>query len=179
MRNIKYTRKNHLLKFIYKIIDIVIILSFSVILLATFYNILLRNIFSSGYLWLDEIITLSMVIAVMFGVALGIKEKTHVALDGIVAKMPRKIQRVFYFVDNIIVLIFFIFTIYGGFRYVSIAKGQAMMVLKWPVSILYIFIPIGIIFATIEHIINCIIDIKTDNCRFIPIEEQVASNNDD
>ena len=54
-----------------------------------------------------------------------------------------------------------------------------MMVLKWPVSILYIFIPIGMLFAAIEHIINCIIDIINDECRFIPIEEQVMSSNNE
>lgn len=171
-------RDKKFMKCIYKIEQIIAILTLATIISLTFYNVILRFVFRRGNLWIDEFISFLMVLMTMLGMAIGVKEKAHSALESIVSKMPRKVQKYIYIFDSIIVAVFLGVASYGGYLFLQSVKSQTMVMLRWPVSIMYSFVAIGCFIALVEHIINTVHDIRINECRFIPLEEQMDMEQD-
>ncbi|MBQ3210020.1 MAG: TRAP transporter small permease [Oscillospiraceae bacterium] len=171
-------RETKFMKWFYKLEEGVAILTVTTIILLTLYNVILRFVFRRGNMWIDEFIVFLMVLMSMLGMAMGVRDKTHSALESLVCKLPRKVQKVIYIFDSIVVAIFLAVACYGGYLFLDLVKIQKMVILKWPVSIMYSFIVIGCVIALIEHIINTVHDIRTDECRFIPLEEQMEMEQD-
>jgi TRAP-type C4-dicarboxylate transport system permease small subunit len=176
MKSLKNIRSKPFLKAFYKTIDFIIIISLTIIILLTFYNVILRFVFKTGYLWIDDVVTFLMLLMAMLSVALGVKEKTHVCLDSVVSRLPRKIQTVIYLFVNTVVFIFLAVATYSGIWFLTTLGNQKMVILPIPMVVIYSFIPLSYLIATIEHIINCAIDIATNQCQFITIEEQFAAD---
>ena len=126
-----------------------------------------------GALWLDEFVSFLLVLLAMLGMALGVKDKSHSAMESFVCRMPRILQKIVYLFNSVIVTIFLGVATYGGFRFLKVVQGQTMIILRWPVSIMYGFVVIGCLMALIEHIIGTIEAVASNECRFIPLEEQM------
>ena len=168
----KRFREKPLMKFFYKIEDFVTILSLTFIILLTLYNVVLRFIFRTSSLWSDELISFLMLFMAMMGMAIGVKENSHASLENVVCKCPKKLQAVLYIVDGIIVAIFLFTSVFASFQFLETVKGQKMVILRWPMTIMYSFILLGCVLASIEHIINMAEAIKNKECRFMTLEEQ-------
>lgn len=175
MKNVQSIRDTKVMRAFYKLENAIIVLSLAVIIILTAYNVILRYVFRVGQIWTDEFISFLLVLMSMLGMAVGVKEGSHNSLDSFVCKMPRKLQSAVYILDSIIVAVFLGYATFGGFRWLQTVKGQTMTVLRWPVTIMYSFVVIGCLFALVEHMINTVIAIRTKQCRFIPLEEQMLS----
>lgn len=169
-------RDTKLFKAFYKLESFITIASLALIIALTSYNVILRYIFRRGSLWTDELIGFLMVLMAMLGMAIGVKEKSHSSLESLVCKFNKPIQKIIYIFDSLIVIFFLLVAVYGGFKFLNVVKAQKMVILKWPVSIMYSFVVLGCLLALIEQIINTIEAIRNDECRFIPLEEQMEMN---
>lgn len=170
----KSLRDNAFMKAFYKLEEFVIEASLAVIMILTLYNVFERYVMHKGVMWADELISFLLVLMAMLGMAVGVKEKSHSALESFVCRMPPKLQAFVYILDSLIVTVFLAVATYGGFRFVASVSGQKMTILKWPVSIMYSFVLIGCLFGLIENVINAVESVRNKECRFIPIEEQMC-----
>lgn len=173
MQRLQKIRATKVMQVFYKIENTLTILTLTAIISLTFYNVILRFVFRRGALWIDELISFLLVLMAMLGMAIGVKERSHTALENFVCKFSRRVQKVIYIFDSIIVAIFLFVASYGGFRFLGVVEGQSMVILGWPVSIMYGFVVIGCVLALIEHIIGTVEAIANKECRFIPLEEQM------
>ena len=175
MKQQKDFRDTRFMRIFYKIEDAVTILSLSAILILTFYNVVLRFVFRTSSLWSDELISVLMVLMAMLGMAIGVKENSHSSLESLVCKLPAKLQSAVYIFDGIIVAIFLGVAVYGSFQFLGTVQGQKMVILPWPVSIVYSFVLLGCVLALFEHTVNVIAAIRKKECRFISLEEQMEN----
>ena len=176
MKKSKSIRETKFFTVFYKLESFITIAALAIIIVLTSYNVILRYIFRRGSLWTDEFIGFLMVLMAMLGMTIGVKEKSHSALESLVCKFSKPVQKIVYIFDSLIVIVFLSVAVYGGFKFVNVVKAQKMVILKWPVSIMYSFVVIGCLLALIEQIINTIEAIRKDECRFIPLEEQMEMN---
>ncbi len=173
MKSLKHIRDNPVIQLIYKMEHFIAIVTLTIIIALTFYNIILRFVFRTGKLWIEEFVSFLLVLLVMLGMAIGVREKSHSAMESFVCRLPKSLQKAVYLIDGLIVAVFLGVATYGGFRFLKVVRGQTMVVLRWPVAIMYSFIVIGCLIALVEHVMNVIEDVAADECRFIPLEEQM------
>lgn len=173
MRKMTNIRECKALKMFYKIENAVAILSALMIILLELYIVIARSVFQRSALWMDEFISFLMVMLAMLGMSIGVKENLHSAMESFVCKWPRFIQTIVYIFDRVVISMFLGITTWGGFRWLESVKGQKMIILPWPVNIMYSFVVLGCLLAFIENIISTIEAIMRNECRFISLEEQM------
>lgn len=173
MRRLTNIRECKALKVFYKFENAVAILSALMIIVLELYIVIARSVFQRSSLWMDEFISFLLVLLAMLGMAIGVKENSHSAMESFVCKLPRPVQTVVFILNKILIAAFLGIAIWGGYRWLGSVKGQKMIILPWPVSIMYSFVVFGCLLAFIENIISTIEAIARNECRFISIEEQM------
>lgn len=171
MRDIK---SKLVFRVLHKIEDAIIIAATIAILVMTLLNILMRYVFYSAIIWSDEFIGFGMLIIGLIGTATCVRDKLNTSLDGLMCKLPRKAQKVAYFVVNLVVISLLIYFAVAGFRFLDTIGLQKSAMLKLPMVIFYGLIPVSCVIYVIETLLTIADDIEHDNCRFIPIEEQIS-----
>lgn len=172
MRNVKNLP---VFRALHRIEDAVIIIATAAILIMTILNVLMRYVFLRAIIWSDEFIGFGMLIIGLIGTATCIRDKLNTSLDGLMCKLPRKAQTVGYFVINALVLALLVYFAVAGFKFLGTIGTQKSAMLKLPMAFFYGLIPVSCVLYIIETILNMIEDAANHNCRFIPIEEQLAS----
>lgn len=162
------------LKILHLLEDIAIIVPLVVVLVLALINVILRYVFLTGILWSEEIMGLCMLMMGTIGAATCVRDHLHTSLDGVVNKLPLKVQKVFYYFVNILVIIMLVVFTYGGILFTKSVGTQMTFILNWPMKVFYALIPLGCFLCLLEQIINMVQDIKSNNCRFKTIEEIIA-----
>ncbi len=173
MEKLTNIRQCKALRLFYKIENTVAVTSAVMIILLELYIVFARSIFHKSALWMDEFITFLIVLLAMLGMSIGVKENLHSALESFVCRLPRSIQKVVYIFDRAVVGAFLGIATWGGFRWLASVKGQKMIILPWPISIMYSFVVFGCLLAFIENILSTIEAVAQKECRFITMEEQM------
>lgn len=159
-------------KLLHGIEDAVVIIAVIAILIMTIVNVLMRYVFLSAIIWSDEFIGFGMLIIGLIGTATCVRDKLNTALDSLACKLPRRIQTFWYFAVNLVVLVLLVYIAVAGFKFLSTVGEQKSAMLKWPMAFFYGLIPVSCVLYIVETLIVIANDIRTGNCRFIPIEEQ-------
>lgn len=167
-----------LFRILHQLEDAVLIIATVAILIMTLLNILMRYVFYSAIIWSDEFIGFGMLIIGLIGTAGCVRDKLNTSLDGLMCKLPRKLQTAGYFLINIMVMILLSYFCAAGFRFLGTVGAQKSTMLKWPMVFFYGLIPVSCILYIIETLLNIAEDIRNDECRFIPIEEHMNSGSE-
>ncbi|QCX32893.1 TRAP transporter small permease [Caloramator sp. E03] len=107
------------------------------------FQVFTRFFFSFTLRWSEEITMLLMVWFGFIGIALGVKKDIHLSIEAIVNLFSNNTKKIIYKVDELITLIFGIFTAFYGYRLVVEAKGSTLPATQWPSSMLYLMVPLS------------------------------------
>ena len=66
--------------------------AFAVVLLVAFFNVLLRYIFATSFMWVEEIAAIGFVWIIFIGAAVCYKRKMHIGIDSLVKALPQKVS---------------------------------------------------------------------------------------
>lgn len=155
--------------------DFIIIAATIAIIIMTIVNVLCRYVLLHAVIWSDEFIGFGMLIIGLIGTATCVRDKLNTSLDGLMSKLPGKTQTIAYFYVNILVLVLLTYFTMAGFSFLSTVGNQKSAMLKWSMKFFYGLIPVSCILYIVETIINVIKDIVNHRCRFLTIEEQYGS----
>jgi TRAP-type C4-dicarboxylate transport system permease small subunit len=160
---------------LHKIEDLCMMIPLAIIIAVTIINVFLRYIFLSGFLWMEELMGLNMLLMGMSGVAVCIREKEHTSMDSLACSLRPSFQKILYFFVNLLVLFILLVCTYSGFLFLLTVKKQVSPILRWPMQLFYGVIVFGFVLCVIEHIRVCAKEIKSGECRFVSIEEQILN----
>lgn len=139
-----------------KVIQLLLIILICMLVIFTFIQVLSRFILKMPIAWSEEIIRMNFVWLIFLGAAIGVKEKTHLALDIVTSSLNGK----FKFYMNILVLIIMIVTsgvlFFAGLDYVIRNIDKTAVTMNVPSNIVYISAPISaliIIFFIVEKVV--------------------------
>ena len=118
------------------------ILMFSMLAIITA-QVLSRYIFSSPLTWSEELGRYIFVWMSFLGMAVGVKQGSHVALDILVKKLTGISQKVLMLLNNALILFFGICLSVSGFQLFEIGMKQKSPTLQLPMQYVYIVIPIS------------------------------------
>ena len=128
---------------------LLLILMFSI----TFIQVIMRYVFLNAIPWAEEAVRFMFVWASFLGAAIGIKEKIHIGIDLVTAKLPKLGQRITSTVVYCVIIWFAYFMITVGWEFMMFTHGQLSPALVIPMSYVHAAIPVsGVLFVIYSSI---------------------------
>jgi TRAP-type C4-dicarboxylate transport system permease small subunit len=132
-----------------------------VIILAIWYQVFARivGISTVGTVELGGFL---LVWVCYLGIAYGLRKGKHIRVDIIYDRMPEKIQILFLIIGNLICVAFSLLLTWEGLKLIRMFYeiGEDSLILRVPMYIVYIALPIGMILFAVEAIREIILTIE-------------------
>lgn len=119
--------------------NLIMVVTFIIMVGASFAQVVNRNIFKLPISWFDEAAVYCMIYMVLIGTEVGLRDGTQIAVTGIVDKFQGKAKAAIQIISKVIVVIFSFGVLMGGIKLVDIQirTGQVSAALNLPMSIPY------------------------------------------
>lgn len=133
-------------------------------------QVITRKLFNFVFFWSEEVTLLLMVWFSFMGIAIGFREKLHLAMDSFTNLFPARFNRV---LDKIILLCVFAFGLYlviNGWEFTVMMSESTLPATKLPNGILYLVMPITGVMICVYTFLQ-LIGVKT--IRHKNIDEEV------
>lgn len=101
-----------------------------------------RKLFKFVFFWSDEITLLLLVWTSFLGIAIGFREKLHIAMDSFTRLFPKPVNKVLDIVIGLSTFAFGAYLIIYGWEFAALMHKNTMSATKWPGSVPYIISPI-------------------------------------
>ncbi len=129
----------------------------AIIVLQVFFRYVLNNSLS----WSEEIARYLFIWMIYIGISYGVKLDKHICVDAIYSMMPKKVQRPYAIVANILFLLFAVAIIYFGTIVVGmqISSGQLSPATGIPMQYIYAAPVVGMVLTVIrliQRIVNTV-----------------------
>jgi TRAP-type C4-dicarboxylate transport system permease small subunit len=118
------------------------LMSLLTMILIVTVQVITRKLFNFVLYWSEEVTLLLLVWFSFLGIAIGFREKLHLAIDSLTSKFPDKFNRV---LDKVIYACTFAFGVYlveKGIEFTILMNGSTLPATKLPNSSIYIIMPI-------------------------------------
>lgn len=138
---------------------------FAIMVIALFYQIIMRFIFQSANTWSEELTRYSFIWMAMLGSSIATRRSRNMDVDFLVNLMPKTLKIINSFITKSLIIAFIMVIIIYGINLVGITLKQLSPGLRLPMAYMYASIPTGgilMLIFTIEIIIN---DIKNSKVK--------------
>lgn len=144
-------------------INWLVIIFFSYMVIAVFYQVLGRYIFHYKLGIAAETATYAQIWMVLLAAGIAMKKNMHVGVDILLRVLPKKFQKIIIILSFILVLSFLILALKGCFALILVGFELTSPALGIPMWIPYLSVPIGIIYITLELVFVTISKYKERN----------------
>ena len=143
---------NPLFKGIDRMTSALIILTFSMMCIAIFAQVIRRYIFSFSLPWAEEVGRFLFLALSYLGVSMGMKRQAHLRVDIVLLYMPPFIKKVFEVLSQAICAGFFIFIVYEGISMTMKVWRieQTAVSLPLPIWVVWACIPFSAFLTTLQ-----------------------------
>ena len=153
----------NILNKIRSLINWLVIIFFSYMVIAVFYQVLGRYIFHYKLGIAAETATYAQIWMVLLAAGIAMKKNMHVGVDILLRVLPKKFQKIIILLSFILVLSFLILALKGCFALILVGFESTSPALGIPMWIPYLSVPIGIIYITLELVFVTISKYKERN----------------
>lgn len=143
------------LKFLQGIENIIMLITFTIMVFASFAQVVNRNFLKLPITWFEEAAVYCMIYMVLIGTEIGLRDGTQVAVTAVVDRFHGKFRSLIDIISKAIVVIFSATIFYSsmGMLEMQIRTGQTSPALKLPMSVPYAAITISFgIIAVVQGI---------------------------
>ena len=106
--------------------------------------------------WAEEVSLVLMVWFSFIGIAIGIKEKIHIAITFLTDILPGRIRRVVLTIDELLVMFYGASVFWFGTRLVYATRTSTLPATQWPAFTPYLILP----FAGAVIVLYCIVNVS-------------------
>jgi TRAP-type C4-dicarboxylate transport system permease small subunit len=89
---------------VFRGVEILMAVFLATMVLLMFLNVILRFIFSTGFVWSEEITRLCFIYLVYFGTVAAYRDNQHLGVDTLIDKVPPLVQKILYTVVQLIII---------------------------------------------------------------------------
>lgn len=105
-------------------------------------QVITRKLFNFVFFWSEEITLLLMVWFSFMGIAIGFREKLHLAMDSFTNLLPKRINKVLDKVIQVCIFSFGFYLVKNGWEFTVLMNESTLPATKLPNSIMYLVMPI-------------------------------------
>ena len=136
-----------------KIINYLVIIFFVYMVLAVFYQVLGRYIFSYKLGAAAETATMAQIWMILLASGIAMRKNMHVGVDILLRKLNVKAQKIIVTLSTIVITIFLTMVLKGSVQLIIVGAQSTSPAISIPMWIPYLSIPIGIVYIMLELII--------------------------
>lgn len=125
-----------------RIIKLSLVVMMIAIAVLTFYQVVMRYGFNKSSSWSEEAIRFTFIWCSFLGVAMGVREKSHIGISILVELFSPKIQRAVEVVGYLAIMVFSGYLIYYGWQVVMATGAQKSPALGVSMSYIYLSVPV-------------------------------------
>ncbi len=132
-------RVDKLLKCLTKVENLIMVVTFIIMVCTSFAQVVNRNIFKLPISWFDEAAVYCMIYMVLIGTEVGLRDGTQIAVTTVVDKLHGNAKKCIQVVSKIVMVVFSLGVFAGGMELmdIQIRTGQISAALGIPMSIPY------------------------------------------
>lgn len=152
------------LKFLDQYLEVILIsILFSVMIISTFSQVILRAIFNSSLSWSEELTRYCFIVMVFIGISYAVKVNKHIKIDLIYSIINDKKKKILGIFSMIVFILFSLYLVYHGAIVTQkmFSLGQISPALHIPSGLLYSVIPIGLSLTTIRLFQKLFVEFKS------------------
>lgn len=126
-----------------KIIEYSLIISLALLSIIVSLQVFSRYLFSIPLPWSTDINRFLFIYLVFLGATIGIRDHSHLNIDVLVKKFPKRLKKFLNILINLIILIFLIIIVIAGLIFVLSSVTQVTPYLRISISYYYLAIPLS------------------------------------
>ena len=113
--------------------------------ILTFVQVVLRYVFNSGLVWSLEATTYLFAALVLFGMSYGVRTQTHIAVDLVTRRLPRRVEKIVNLAAILACLVYALLMLYGSAVFVDrlMILGNHARDIPLPKWLLTVTMPLG------------------------------------
>lgn len=135
-----------------RVVSGLVIVFFAYMLLAVLVQVVGRY-FAVSIDWAAETATLAQVWMVLLAAGIAMRENLHVRVDVLVNRLPEAVVRMLTLCVTVVCLWFLSLTIMGSLALVEVGRIAVSPVLRLPMWIAYLCLPLGLLYFAMELIL--------------------------
>lgn len=122
-----------------KVENVIMVVTFIIMVIASFAQVINRNITKLSISWFDEAATYCMIYMVLIGTEVGLRDGTQIAVTGVVDKLHGAAKIIVQILAKAVVVIFSVGVFLGSLQLmnIQIRTGQISAALGLPMSVPY------------------------------------------
>ena len=128
-----------------KIIEYGLIISLALLSIIVSLEVFSRYFFKISLLWSTDINRFLFIYLVFLGAVIGVRDQSHLNIDVLTKKFPKKLQKLLNIIINLIILVFLIILVTAGLIFVLSSITQVTPYLRISISYYYLAIPLSAI----------------------------------
>ena len=143
---------------------LVVVITIAMLLVVT-WSVICRRFLGIPFLIGEELSRYLMIYAVFIGIPMGVRMNSHIGIHAIVEALPAKAAFVVDCLKYVLLLVTYIALMIISTMLVSHfgATGQVSTMMRIPMSIVYIILPIGFFFSTVHTIAEFVLMLRNGN----------------
>lgn len=147
------------LAFLQKIEDAILVVTFSIMVITSFAQVVNRNFFKIPVSWFEEAAVYSMIYMVLLGTEAGLRDGSQISVMGVVDKFRGKTREVIIIISKIVVVAFSAIILYSSISMLEmqIKSGQTSPALKVPMTVPYAALTISFAIITLVQGVTTVI----------------------
>lgn len=138
------------LSLVRKLVDVVLVCLLAAMIGLILFQILGRYVFNYSISWSEEAAIFVQVWIVMLGAGLAMRNRNHIGIDLVVARLPRTLRLVLKSTSFLLSAWFLIVLVAGSFGLISLGMIIKSTALQIPMAIPYAALPIGMTYLLLE-----------------------------
>ncbi|TVY07968.1 TRAP transporter small permease [Paenibacillus cremeus] len=105
-------------------------------------QVITRKLFNYVFFWSEEVTLLLMVWFSFMGIAIGFREKLHMAMDSVTKFFPARVNWVLDKVIDICIFLFGLYLVVNGWEFTVLMNESTLPATQLPNSVQYVVMPI-------------------------------------
>tara|TARA_B110000211_G_scaffold231594_1_gene293452 strand:+ start:376 stop:777 length:402 start_codon:yes stop_codon:yes gene_type:complete len=131
--------------------------------LAVFYQVLGRYIFSYKLGAAAETATFAQIWMILLASGIAMRKNMHVGVDILLRKLSVKNQKIIITASTIVIMVFLIMVLKGSIQLIMVGAQSTSPAISVPMWIPYLSVPIGIVYIMLELMILTFTRLKKKN----------------
>lgn len=154
-----------LLSYLQKIENFIMIITFIIMVLASFGQVLNRNFFKLPIAWFEELAVYCMIYMALLGTEIGLRDGSQASITAFTSKLKGNTKKIVDIIARLAVIVFSSAMFYNAVGMVQkqIQTGQTSPALKIPMTIPYFALPLSFGIITLVQAVTLIYIITGKN----------------
>lgn len=154
-----------LLSYLQKIENFIMIITFIIMVLASFGQVLNRNFFKLPIAWFEELAVYCMIYMALLGTEIGLRDGSQASITAFTSKLKDNTKKIVDIIARLVVIVFSSAMFYNAVGMVQkqIQTGQTSPALKIPMTIPYFALPLSFGIITLVQAVTLIYIITGKN----------------